>query len=337
MPSFEYMNFIGYDYLKKKIQKVDRTRTHAADLTLYLMSMFDWTELPETVDPRSLEVYMITEGMAAITKAFTGEWIAARAEYCDMPDVTGRGKNLIVRLPGHDPDSEDKRLTKIIKNWRESKDVVVFENNSLYTPDYDIGWRSGMLTEVDISEKVNVINTRYHTMLQANTDKEKAQIDMILDNMDLGKPQTIVAGQTILDGDSDIKAIPITDVDKVDRLQYLTHFRQDLMTEFFTKYGQYNNSTSKMAQQSVDEINGSLTNSFIIPFDRLKNRQKALERFNEIAGTSAAVDFSYPWLAQLAQIQQQTVEDPEDPDDSAEIVDRIEEEEGGNDNESGED
>ena len=60
-------------------------------------------------------------------------------------------------------------------------------------------------------------------------------------------------------------------------------------------YGQTIQGNGKMAQQTVDEVNGQTSISFIIPNNMLKERRKAIAKFNEIFGYDVSVDFSTAW------------------------------------------
>ena len=53
-----------------------------------------------------------------------------------------------------------------------------------------------------------------------------------------------------------------------------------------------------MAQQTVKEVDGSTSLSFIYPNDRLKMRQRGFDEFNRLFGTNISVRFSDAWLTE---------------------------------------
>ena len=53
-----------------------------------------------------------------------------------------------------------------------------------------------------------------------------------------------------------------------------------------------------MAQQTVKEVDGSTSLSFIYPNDRLRQRQKGFDKFNKLFGTDISVRYSDAWLTE---------------------------------------
>jgi hemoglobin-like flavoprotein len=60
-------------------------------------------------------------------------------------------------------------------------------------------------------------------------------------------------------------------------------------------YGMNYSQSMKQAQQSIEEIHSDINVSWIIPDDRLKQRRKFIETYNEVFGHNATVEYSDAW------------------------------------------
>ena len=61
-------------------------------------------------------------------------------------------------------------------------------------------------------------------------------------------------------------------------------------------YGMAYSQSTKQAQQSIEEVHSENKISWIIPNDRLNERQKFIDKYNKVFKRSASVDFSQAWL-----------------------------------------
>ena len=63
-----------------------------------------------------------------------------------------------------------------------------------------------------------------------------------------------------------------------------------------------------MAQQSVDEVNGTVSSSLIIPLNMLKARRDMIEAINSTFGLQATVDLAGPWRAEVTKYENESGE-----------------------------
>jgi hypothetical protein len=104
-------------------------------------------------------------------------------------------------------------------------------------------------------------------------------------------------------GAAGINTVNLTEVEKSQYIQYLAKFRDDLMRWFYSLYGMNSQGSSKLAQQSVDEVNQDSSASMILPHDMLRMRQKCLEnQVNKKFGWDMEVSFSECWMSRLANM-----------------------------------
>ena len=185
------------------------------------------------------------------------------------------------------------------------KDCVVMHNNSVYTGDMPVICQAvDAITEMFTSLNTNIIYSRLKPVFKASTDKEKAAIETAFNSIkDDSKPIVITSKNVIeedLEGSETIKVLEITDVKNADKLQYIVKAIDDVMRWYLTLYGQAIQGNAKLAQQSVDEVQGTTSSSFIIPNDKLRMRRKAIEEVNELFKEllpygDIEVDFSDAW------------------------------------------
>ena len=101
-----------------------------------------------------------------------------------------------------------------------------------------------------------------------------------------------------------IKRIDLFDISKVDKLQYLSKFHEDLIARFLFHFGMDYSNGTKMAQQSVSEVvDGDKASMIYTLCNRLKCREKMVREVNQLFGCNMSVRLSRPWQVQLEEIE----------------------------------
>ena len=185
--------------------------------------------------------------------------------------------------------------------------AVLIWNNTEFTGDFIISWYAKMFKEIDVSMEANVFNSRLHPIPVARNSKIKSAIDNIFSSIkgetksnDTYSILSDTAFAEEINGTaSKIDVLNLTDVKDVDKLQYLSKFHDDLLRRFCTLYGQPMQTTGKMAQQTVEEIQGYDSFSMIIPSNRLEERKKGIAEFNRVFGENVTVEFNDAWQDSL--------------------------------------
>lgn len=279
-----------YSQLKDKMQKAIRLKSYDDILLSTLVAMLKYHNIPETVDTNFLEMYKLLEGVAAIWMR-DGEAIACHVGFAGMPDANGIGKDCIV--------ADNAGHTKKIDNWKESDEVVIFFNNNIKSPDLSIGIFSDMLTETDTS-MLTLIKDAKHTHIPVVKDqKQKKALEQCFTDIDNGK-HTVFVDESILpdimgESQKTMLTIDITDPTLADKVQYLSQAWDNILSRFYSFNGMQTQSGSKMAQQSVDEINNGSAAAMVIPDVRLDEATKSIDRCNAVWGWGATVELSDSW------------------------------------------
>ena len=151
---------------------------------------------------------------------------------------------------------------------------------------------------VDTAQKCLMKYARLFPVFEVDNDQIKAQVDNALKNADNGEPITYVTkglSKIGADGIPNLKILRLGDIDAVDKIQYLSTYRNDLMRHFYSMYGMSYSQSMKQAQQSIEEIHSDTILSWVIPNDRLQQRQKFVDQYNKVFGHNATVKYSDAW------------------------------------------
>lgn len=249
-------------------------------------------------------------------------WIFGAAQTCGEPNSYGFGKDIIVTAGGG--------YVQKFEDWETNPDIVVAWNNPIMAPDYVIGITADLLTECLTSLRCQIINTRHHPLPAVVDDKMKQAVDTAIKDMEAGVNRTVVSTNLIknlLDMGIDrpaVDLINISDPELANNLQYTSKQIDDILRWFWNIYGHNAQASSKLAQQSVEEVTTGASISMIIPHARYHQRQREAELLKERFGWDVTIEFSEPWqnafarcekeLTEEVQIDEQTgLDDTDDP------------------------
>ena len=268
----------------------------------YLAPMFKYEELPDSIPEEFIERFHILNGDIAVWKLddpnafrYKDELIVSCCGYADKPDAYGIGARVIAStLSGY-----------VKEDLKEGESCVVIHNNSLYTSDMPIiCYFTDMFTEMLTSLKTNIIYSRLKPVFKVSDEKERAAVlEAFTKIKDDSEPIQITSSNVLAEALAEaganptdtIKVLDITDVKNADKLQYIVKCIDDAFRWFFSMIGQAIQGNGKLAQQTVDEVQGTTSMSFILPNDRLKMRRKGWDKVNKLFGTNVTVDFSDAW------------------------------------------
>ena len=288
-----------------------------------LSSMFTYDGLPDTIPEEFAEQYLIINGSESgwtydgPDEEFKDKSIVTIGGEAEQPNVYGIGKKYI----GATQNGYVKTLTPGV-------DCAVIYNNSLHESDMGIiNAFVDLITEAFVSLKTNILYSRYKPVFKANKDIERAAIVEAFNKVKNDLEPIVITSDNILEqidgAEESIKTLDITDVNNADKIQYIVKTIDDCFRWFFTLYGQAVQGNGKLAQQSVREVDGSTSLSFIYPNDRLKMRQRGWDQFNKLFGTSVTVRFSDAWLTESIKYKNEADIDGDQMLEEAESADDV--------------
>lgn len=285
--------FNPYDKMKPKQKKNFEESLHFNNLYNARVSMFDYEGLPDTLKPEFIEGMFITQGTCGVG-IINGGLYTGVGGYCG---------NIVNFMP------EEYQFTNTgvgELRGKVGKDIVVGWNDATASPDWNLLQYASIFTEIDVSERLNVLFARFLRIPKVGDNKErKAVEDAILDLIE-GRPTAVTSPNVLSDyieGKEDNKFLDLADDNKIDKLQYLNQYRDNVLKRFFTLYGQGMQNTAKLAQQTTDELHGNDGVSMILPLQMLKKREEWIKEVNSVFGTNITVDFSEAWKVSEAEME----------------------------------
>ena len=278
----------------------------------FFYSMFDYKSFPDSMPKEYAERYLIWYGSAAADKIpetynnglYKGENVFLKADPSDEPDAYGLGSKVIVTsCNGY---CETKSFEEVAFGWNNSAHTNLREFMALV---------SDALANALTSLRSGVGYSKNHPIYKARDDKEAAALNEYWKKVkdSDGDDDLAIASKNILDELEGItpgaaqNVINLSDPATSDKLQYVDRVVDSMIRRYFSLYGQSVQGGNKLAQESVDEVNGYTSTSFILPNDMLYQRRLWLDRMKalNLVPEEAEIDFSTAWKVEAIKYQKE--------------------------------
>lgn len=286
---------------KEKFKRAAIAEDETVDALEMLCGMFEYEDLPESIDTHFLDLYLLTEGMASIRKDRDGNYVAMRCNEGSGPNAYGLGTTLI-STTGNGETFEDDR---------DSKEVAFGYNNFTKTACHDYFKLGADLAEIDTSLDFLVWYSRISRLYTVADEKQKRMIEEAFKNLKKGVPLTIVSNNLISaieNGGPGLQPFDLTDADYADKIMRLCEYREARVKWFMDRYGMAKRTVSKKAQVSKDEANGDTAASLIVPLNMLSAREDFIKMCNDRFGWNASVHFKGAYLGEIERYEDTVVE-----------------------------
>lgn len=242
-------------------------------LTELSISMFDWKNLPDTIDARFLELALFNDGMAVF---FKDEVMG----YLGLQVMIG-GRLDVYRIP----------ITRTAfaqngyqMNLDPNNSVIIF-NNMLHTNSIvDVQEMSKRLYEIQRTIDVNVIQQKTPKIITCTENQRLVMKNLYAQYMG---NEPFIFGDKNLDL-SGIKTFDTTSPYVADKLYDL---KTQYWNEALTYLGISNVNTVKKERMITDEVQRNLGGTIASRYSRLFMRQQACEQINKMFGLNISVDY----------------------------------------------
>lgn len=238
------------------------------------VSMFEWQGLPETVDPRYLELHLFQNGSMVY---FRDEVMGDLCLDCianGQFDVYG---NPISRRAYSSYNQYQKTLNE--------SDSVIIWNNYLRQPSVlDVKMFAKRLYNLDRIIDVNV-NAQKTPVLVQGTEKQRLTLVNLYKEFDGNAP--FIFGDKNLDLNS-LRAINTNAPYVADKLYQL---KTQIWNEALTYLGISNLNIQKKERMITDEVQRNQGGTIASRYSRLEARQEAVDKINRMFGTDISVDY----------------------------------------------
>lgn len=301
--SMDYSPRAFWGTMKEKNKKILEERDETEAAFEFLLGMFEWEGLPESVRPEFLELYLLTNGMASLRKDTkgNGEYVAMICEDGSTPDAYGLGEEVFSRTAnGH-----------VYEDKKDSDEVAYGWNNKSRTACLDAYRVGNYIAEIDTSLDLGVWWSRFSRLFIASDNKAKQMLQEGFAAIKKGSPLVIQSENVLREietGKQSIEAQDLTDTGFADKLDKLAFLRECRFKWFKERYGMDARNNGKKAQLSVDEANGDTGSSMIFPLNMLWARQQFAEMINKKFGLEVSVHFAGAWLGEMERYETTVVE-----------------------------
>ena len=242
-------------------------------LTELAISMFEWVNLPEEIDPRFLELVLFAKGKAVFFKDPEIGYMALM--------VTDMGPMNVYRVPlrrrAYASNGYNAELT--------IDDSVMIYNNYLRTPSkLDVEMFSRRLYNIDRTIDVNVNGQKTPLLIECE-ETQRLTLENLYMQYDGNKP--VIYGDTALQNNP-IKAIT-TGVPYV--ADKLTMLKTQYWNEALTYLGISNLNIQKKERLVSDEVARNMGGVIASRYSRLNARKDACQEINKMFGLNIDVEY----------------------------------------------
>ena len=280
---------------KKLLAEFNKEKIVASNnefIYLTLISMFDYTSNEEASYDEffeNLEEFLCKDGVCGIFEV-DKKVVCSKINFVGKINEYGKGLDCIcITKNGKEYSFTD---------WRNNKDIVVAFNNKNHVTDKKAEVTAELLTEIEVSMKSGTIGTRFNKIISVANQVEAEKVRKAIEMNQIGLPQVVTSEtdiKKVLKEQDSSTIYDLTSIKDSDKMQYLSKLKDDVLRQFYNIYGLNIQGTSKMAQQTVSEIENGAESSFIIPLSKYYERKKAIENINKKFNKNFEVKFSKVW------------------------------------------
>lgn len=238
------------------------------------ISMFEWQGLPETVDPRYLELHLFQNGSVVYFRDEVMGYLCLDCIANGQFDVYG---NPISRRAYSSYNQYQKTLNE--------SDSVIIWNNYLRQPSVlDVKMFAKRLYNLDRIIDVNA-NAQKTPVLVQGTEKQRLTLVNLYKEFDGNAP--FIFGDKNLDLNS-LRAISTNAPYVADKLYQL---KTQIWNEALTYLGISNLNIQKKERMITDEVQRNQGGTIASRYSRLEARREAVDKINRMFGTDISVDY----------------------------------------------
>ena len=275
------------------------------DTLIRTQKMFNYNNLPKTIPKEQLELLLQRNGYAVITKV-NGELYAFYGGLGGEPNEYYLPTIATVANPA----------LKFSKSMVIDKECVLIKNDVMFMGLMPlIQSTSYLLAQADISFKYALINGRMKAIVTAPNDEVKAALDEMFKQIEMGSSLKVVVDDDLM---NELKVSPYGSNDNgIDIIE----LKQYIIGSFYQKLGIQSNFNMK--REALNSAESALNDDILYPLidEMLEERQKGIEKINELYGTNISVELSSVWKQLREQEEQATsVDNNEDKENKEDEV-----------------
>lgn len=293
----------SFDVSSQDLSLDKLTEYYIKDTLIRTQKMFKYNNLPKTIPKEQLELLLQRNGYAVITKV-NGELYAFYGGLGGEPNEYYLPTIATVANPA----------LKFSKSMVIDKECVVIKNDVMFMGLMPlIQSTSYLLAQADISFKYALINGRMKAIVTAPNDEVKASLDEMFKQIEKGSSLKVVVDDDLM---NELKVSPYgTNDNGIDIIE----LKQYIIGSFYQKLGIQSNFNMK--REALNSAESALNDDILYPLidEMLEERQKGVEKINELYGTNISVELSSVWK-QLRDQEEQAVNNEDKENKKDEVI-----------------
>lgn len=239
------------------------------------IAMFEWKNLPDTVDPRYLELKLFTEGQAVFFKD----------EVLDVYLALGNGGASDLSIYGIPNKRRAIGANGSYSKDLDYKDSVLIYNNLIHTNSVlDVEMFAKRLYEFDRAIDVNVRAQKTPILIRTK-DSQRLTLENVYMQYDGNKP-VIFATENF-----DPEAVSVLKTDAPFVSDKLYQLKTQYWNEALTYLGISNINITKKERLITDEVTRNQGGTVASRYSRLESRRMACRQINEMFDLDVSVDY----------------------------------------------
>lgn len=242
-------------------------------LTELSISMFEWKNLPATVDERFLELALFSSGMAVFFQDEVMGYLALR--------TTISGDFNVYRIPIRRRAYADNGYNRDLT----ITDSVIIYNNLIHTNSMlDVRLFAGKLADLDRTITINARAQKTPVLLQCAENQRLTMINLYKE-FDGNAP--------VIYGDKGLNAngLTVLKTDAPYTADKLYSLKTQIWNEALTYLGISNVNTAKKERMITDEVSRNQGGVVASRYSRLEARRQACRQINSMFGLDISVDY----------------------------------------------
>lgn len=237
------------------------------------MSVFEWKNLPDSIDPRFMEMALNSDGHAVFFKDDVMGFLCMRASLAGRWDVY----NVPVERYAYASNGYHETLNK-------DNSVIIWNNLKRTNSMLDIEMFASRLYDLDRSIDVNARAQKTPVLILCD-ENQRLTLENVYNQMNGNVPA--IFGSTGLNKEA-ISSITTQAPFVADKLYKL---KVDIWNEALTYLGVANVQTQKKERMVTEEVQRGMGGVFASRFGRLEARRIACEQINKMFGLDISVEF----------------------------------------------
>lgn len=265
-------------------------RNFINDMLCRCYAMFDYKNLPNTIQKQDIEKYLLLNGHCIFTKENNNFYVF-------NGDFTGI-ENVYHRLHKYIVVNAALNLNKEYET-ENNADCVLIQNDSERQGFFHLFSKYGiMLNDCEISLNMLSVLNRIPYLITTAEEKTKTNAELFLNKIKNGD-FSIIADNAFLES---LKSIPLNNTNN-NQINNLIELNQYIKASAFNSIGLNANWNSKRERLNTSEI--SLNEDSLTPLieNMLYSRQQAIKAINEKYGLDIEVDLSNVWKQKEQEIK----------------------------------